>query len=179
MPPSTPSEPAIPPRAPSLRPASLLAIALWIATVLLFWQVGHHDFISFDDPDLRLGQSAPWMPASASKGVRLGLQHPAPRLLSPLDLAVPSARCTTVRSPAPRVHSTSSASCCTGLNAALLLLVLTHMTGFLLPRSALVAALFAWHPLHVESVVVDCGAQGRPVRAVLDTGAGGLLRLLR
>ena len=37
------------------------------------------------------------------------------------------------------------------LNAALLLLVLQRLTGSLW-RSALVAALFAWHPLHVESV---------------------------
>jgi len=37
------------------------------------------------------------------------------------------------------------------LNALLLLLLLERMTGQLWP-SALVAALFAWHPLHVESV---------------------------
>jgi tetratricopeptide (TPR) repeat protein len=36
-------------------------------------------------------------------------------------------------------------------NAALLLLLLFRLTGHLWP-SALVAALFAWHPLHVESV---------------------------
>jgi len=36
-------------------------------------------------------------------------------------------------------------------NAALLLMLLFRLTGYLWP-SALVAALFAWHPLHVESV---------------------------
>ncbi len=36
-------------------------------------------------------------------------------------------------------------------NAALLLMLLFRLTGHLWP-SALVAALFAWHPLHVESV---------------------------
>jgi tetratricopeptide (TPR) repeat protein len=38
-----------------------------------------------------------------------------------------------------------------GANAALLFLLLFRLTGCLWP-SALVAALFAWHPLHVESV---------------------------
>ena len=38
-----------------------------------------------------------------------------------------------------------------GANAALLFLLLFRLTGHLWP-SALVAALFAWHPLHVESV---------------------------
>ena len=38
-----------------------------------------------------------------------------------------------------------------GANAALLLMLLLRLTGQLWP-SALVAALFAWHPLHVESV---------------------------
>ena len=37
------------------------------------------------------------------------------------------------------------------VNAVLLLLLLFRMTGALWP-SAFVAALFAWHPLHVESV---------------------------
>src|SRR5207249_3538885 len=37
------------------------------------------------------------------------------------------------------------------INSVLLLLVLQRMTGALW-RSAVVAALFAWHPLHVESV---------------------------
>ena len=38
-----------------------------------------------------------------------------------------------------------------GVNTALLFLLLFRLTGYLWP-GALVAALFAWHPLHVESV---------------------------
>ena len=128
--------------------AWVLAVALWIATVLLFWQVGHHDYITFDDPTYV--SANPHLDAGISvEGVRWAFStrrhdfyHPVTWLSHLLDVQLFG------RAPGPQ-HLVNAVL--HGLNAALLLLVLARLTGSPL-RSATVAALFAWHPLHVESV---------------------------
>ena len=62
--------------------------------------------------------------------------------------------------------------------AILLFLVLWRMTDGFWP-SALVAAIFAIHPLRVESVAWVSERQGRLQRAVLHVDAGGVCRYVR
>ena len=126
----------------------LVSLGLLIAVFLIYGQTVNHPFIDFDDSEyvyenavVRQGLSwngivwafstfwsANWHPVT-------WLSHMADVQIFGLD--------------AGWHHLTNVAL--HSLNAVLLLLVLTQMTGALW-RSALVAALFAVHPQHVESV---------------------------
>lgn len=126
----------------------LVCLLLVAATVAVFWQVRHHDFIDFDDDRY----------VSANGYVRAGLSresilwafttyyganwHPLTWLSHMADGEV-------FGLDAGRHHLTSVLL--HTANALLLFLVLLHMTRAVW-RSALVAALFALHPLHLESV---------------------------
>src|SRR5437870_9042183 len=118
-------------------------------TLTAFWPVVHHPFITFDDPHyvtanprvatgltpgnfvwaFRTGHAANWHPLT-------WLSHMADVELFGLN---------------PGWHHLTSL-CFHVANTLLLFLALSRMTGALW-RSASVAALFALHPLHVESVV--------------------------
>ena len=125
-----------------------MAVLLALLTIALYWPTTEHDFINFDDPNYVtsnphvLGgltwESAGW----AFTTLYLGLWHPLTWISHMLDC-----QCFGLR---PGGHHL------TGLllhaaNTVLLFVVLRRMTGALW-RSAVVAALFALHPLHVESV---------------------------
>ena len=128
---------------------SLTICLLLIATTLLvFWQVQHYDFVNIDDPYY----------VSDNFFVKHGLTrasfiwafttthaanwHPLTWLSHMLDYQVYGLN--------PGGHHVTSVLLHLA-NAVLLFLVLNRMTGTLW-RSAFVAALFAIHPLHVESV---------------------------
>ena len=130
------------------------AKALWIClllaaiTLAVYWPVTGYEFVGYDDPDF----------ITANPTVQAGLT------VSGLHYAlVPRSPATGIRSPFSATCSIASSSSSTPAwhhltslllhtaNTLLLFLVLKRMTGALW-RSALVAALFAWHPLHVESV---------------------------
>jgi tetratricopeptide (TPR) repeat protein len=128
---------------------SLLICLLLIATILsVFWQVQDHDFVNIDDPHY----------ISDNPHVRSGLTragfiwafttthaanwHPLTWLSHMLDCQLYGLN--------PSGHHLTSVLLHTA-NAVLLFLLLNRMTGGLW-RSAFVAALFALHPLHVESV---------------------------
>ena len=126
----------------------LVCLALALGTALLYLPALHFGFVNYDDPVYVMDnphirslswQTLDWcfQPGYAS------LWHPLTWMSHALDyhlygLAQPGGH-----------HATSVLLHI--LSAILLFLVLDRMTNALW-RSAIVAALFAWHPLHVESV---------------------------
>jgi tetratricopeptide (TPR) repeat protein len=128
-----------------------LCLGLAVATLAAFWPVLGYDFINYDDgdyvsenPDVRVGLSGPgvhW----AFTTFHAGNWHPLTWLSLQLDATLFGPGSLLARG----CHLTNLLL--HTANAILLLIVLRRLTGALW-RSALVAALFALHPLHVESV---------------------------
>jgi hypothetical protein len=126
----------------------LLSLILIIATCSLYWQVGAHEFINLDDnayitsnAHVRGGLTMPnirW----AFTSVDEANWHPLTWLSHLIDVQLYGMN--------PRGHHLTNVALHTA-TAVLLLLLLTRITAA--PwRSFWVAALFALHPLHVESV---------------------------
>jgi len=131
------------------QPASLvIALALALLTVAAFLPVRHNGFILFDDPayiarNPHVGGGLTWTGLVwAFCGTASDNWHPLTWVSHMLDV--------TLFGMNPAAHHLSSLLLHV-VNATLLFLVLATMTGRRLP-SAMVAALFAVHPLHVESV---------------------------
>ena len=146
------------PDATSLAPAAsdssrkqtlLLALILVLATVALYSRVSHYPFVNYDDGDyvtnnLHIqngldGDTVHWAftsYAAANWHPVTWLSHALDCQLFDLDPAGP--------------HDVNLLLHV--INALLLFLVLRHATGFT-GRSFMVAALFALHPVNVESVV--------------------------
>ena len=126
----------------------LLGLLLLVATISVYWQVQQHDFIRYDDPyyvteneHVRDGfsrQSLVW----ASRSFHASNWHPLTWLSHMLDFRLFGLN--------PAGHHLFNLFL-HAANALLLFLLLRDATS-LLWRSFLVAALFALHPLHVESV---------------------------
>jgi Flp pilus assembly protein TadD len=125
-----------------------IIVALVLATLGVYWQVNHHEFILFDDPSyitenphVNTGLS----PANiewAFSTAHAYNWHPLTWISHMLDCQFFG-----LKSGSP--HLVNVFLHC--LNAVLLFLVFHRMTQAIW-RSAFVAALFALHPLHVESV---------------------------
>ncbi len=127
---------------------AFLSLWLALATLAVYWPVRHHDFVNYDDADY----------VSANSHVQSGLSwanvawafttghasnwHPLTWLSHMLDYQLFG------NSPG-RFHLVNLAFHIA--NTLLVFLVLRRLTGAMW-RSALVAALFALHPVHVESV---------------------------
>ena len=126
-------------------------------TLAIYWPARHYDCIYFDDPyfisdtpEISAGLSRHSL-AWAFTGVVLANWHPATSLTFLLTHQFWGAN--------PGVEHLVNAAI-HALNAALLFLVLTQMKKKKKKkkktratwRSAVVAAIFAWHPLRVESV---------------------------
>ena len=139
---------ATPVMARSRFPLWLIAVLLVLATIALYWPVTGYDFVDLDDnqyvlenPHVTSGlnlENARW----AFTTLYGGLWHPLSWLSHMLDYQY-FGLC-------PGWHHLTSLLLHVA-NTVLLLIVLHGMTGALW-RSALVAALFSLHPLHVESV---------------------------
>ena len=134
--------------APSWRLRIGLALLLAAITFGLYAPVGGHAFVDYDDPDY-VTANDPVLAGLTWSGVRwafttghAGNWHPLTWLSHMLDVEW-------FGESAGGHHLTSVVLHC--LNAVLVLLLFERMTGALWP-SAFVAAVFAWHPLHVESV---------------------------
>ena len=135
-------------RAPSSPLPWLVLLLLAAATLLAYWPVFHCLFLNFDDPDYVTDN---WV---VQRGLTLhGLAwafitshaanwHPLTWLSHMLDCQLFGL--------SPAAHHATNLLFHT-LNSLLLFGLLKRMTGALW-RSALVAALFALHPIHVESV---------------------------
>jgi protein O-mannosyl-transferase len=117
-------------------------------TVAVYWPVRQHDFVCYDDPQFITEN--PYIQSGLNwQSVRYALTavvtqnwHPVTTLSHILDCEFFGLN--------PGLHHLVSVAF-HALNAMLLLLVLRKLTGFFW-RSAAVAALFALHPLRVESV---------------------------
>ena len=118
-----------------------------MTTFALYLSVLHHDFIQYDDqqyvtenPHVQAGLSAAGL--RWAFGFHAGNWHPLAWLSHMLDCQVYGASAGGHHLTNVLLHVSST---------LLLFLVLNRMTNAMW-RSAAVAALFAWHPLHVESV---------------------------
>lgn len=126
----------------------LIACALFLGTLLLFARAIGHDFVNYDDPDY----------VTANAHVKAGLNgetirwamtsgeasnwHPLTWMSHALDVTIFGLN--------PHGHHATSVVW-HALNGLLAFLAVRRLTGALW-TSAFFAALFAWHPLRVESV---------------------------
>jgi tetratricopeptide (TPR) repeat protein len=148
---ATKSKPAAPAAsAPVKFPAWLLALLLGLVTLALYWPATRHEFINYDDQlyvtdntHVQAGltwESVKWAFLNADS--KFGYWHPLTLLSHMLDCQMYGLN--------PWGHHLTSILL-HALNTVLVFLLLRRLTGAVW-RSAAVAALFGWHPLHVESV---------------------------
>lgn len=126
----------------------LIALLLGLLTLALYWPATGFDFTNYDDPDYIIynpgvqhginRESVLW----AFKTSHASNWHPVTWLSHMVDYDLYGLK--------PGGHHLTNLIL-HAANVVLLFLVLCQLTGATW-RSALVAALFAWHPLHVESV---------------------------
>lgn len=131
-----------------MRRAWIIALLLAAATLALYWPVRHFDLIYFDDP-LLLKESPEVQAGLAWASVKWALTSVVIANWQPVTnlsfLAVSQ-----FFGPVPGAHHLANALI-HAANAALLFLLLYQLTQSAW-RSAVAAAIFAWHPLRVESV---------------------------
>jgi len=130
-----------------LKKAMWIGLILVLGTLALYWPVTQHSFLDFDD-DVYVTENPMVMRGLTPAGVRWAFTtdyaanwHPLTWISHMLDVSMSEIR----RRISARKSGAAFGEC------PLLFIVLIRMTRALWP-SALVAALFAWHPLHVESV---------------------------
>src|SRR5580658_10482069 len=126
----------------------LICLLLAVVTLALYWPAAHFDFINYDDPDYII-YNPPIQHGITRDGLAWAFTtshasnwHPVTWISHMADCALYGLK--------PGGHHVTNLLFHTG-NVVLLFLVLSQLTGAQW-RSALVAVLFAWHPLHVESV---------------------------
>jgi tetratricopeptide (TPR) repeat protein len=133
--------------APSSKVKKLLLAALATVTLALYLPTVRHDFLAYDDqqyvtenPHVQSGLTVNGLVWAF--GFHASNWHPLTWISHMLDCQIFGLH--------PAGHHLTSALLHTA-NTVLLFLILSSVTGALW-RSAAVAALFGWHPLHVESV---------------------------
>ncbi|MGO9587267.1 MAG: tetratricopeptide repeat protein [Limisphaerales bacterium] len=127
---------------------ALICLALALVTTALYWPMTHHNFVNFDDDDYITNNSH--VQAGLTRaGVIWAFQTGAAANWHPLTWLSHMLDCQLYGLYPGGHHSTNLIFHVA--NTLLLFLWLRQLTGALW-RSAFVAALFAWHPLHVESV---------------------------
>ena len=126
----------------------IILLLLAAATLAVYWQARGHDFIAFDD-DLYVTENSNVQNGLTWRGIKWAFTttqaynwHPLVWLSHMLDFRLYKLN--------PAGHHFTNVLFHIA-NTLLLFLVLNRMTGSLW-RSGFVAALFALHPLHVESV---------------------------
>ncbi len=128
--------------------AFLICLLLALTTVAVYWQVHHNEFIRFDDhlyivDNQHVKSGLTWQGlAWAFTSTHAYNWHPLTWISHMLD--------SEFHGSAPGGHHFTNVIF-HAANAILLFLVIRRLTGALWP-SAFVAAVFALHPLHVESV---------------------------
>ena len=145
---SAPPRAATPVVAQPRLPVWLMAALLALVTIALYWPVTGYDFLNYDDPvfvtsNARVQDGLNWEGVKWAFGPNEGdYWHPLTWLSLMLDASFFGQR-------AGGFHFTNVAL--HAANGILLFLLLRMLTGALW-RSVVVAALFALHPLRVESV---------------------------
>ena len=131
-----------------IRRGFLIGLGLVIVTLAVYWQVLNHDFVDFDD-DIYVTENPHVQKGLTIEGIKWAFTtthaanwHPLTWLSHMLDCEIFGLN--------PSGHHLTNLLLHLG-NTLLLFFILEQMTGTLW-RSAFVAALFALHPLHVESV---------------------------
>ena len=126
----------------------IICFILAIATVAVYWPVTTFDFVNYDDPDY-VTFNPHVLGGLTWRGVAWAFQsgyannwHPVTWLSHMLDVEMFGASAGAAHFVNLLLHTA---------NVLLLFLVLRLLSGAIW-RSAVVAALFALHPLHVESV---------------------------
>jgi len=127
---------------------ALICLALALVTTALYWPLFHHDFVNFDDDDY-ITNNAHVKAGLTWAGTIWAFQTGAAANWHPLTWLSHMLDCQLYGLYPGGHHSTNLIFHVA--NTLLLFLLLKQITGALW-RSALVAAFFAWHPLHVESV---------------------------
>jgi protein O-mannosyl-transferase len=128
--------------------AVLICVALALVTAALYWPMTHHPFVNFDDDDYvtnnpQVKAGLTWSGVIwAFKTGAAANWHPLTWLSHMLDCQLYGLN--------PGGHHATNLLFHVA-NTVLLFLLLRQLTGAVW-RSAFVAAFFAWHPLHVESV---------------------------
>jgi protein O-mannosyl-transferase len=128
--------------------AALICLALAVVTAALYWPITHYGFINFDDDDY-ITNNSHVQAGLTWAGVVWAFQTGAAANWHPLTWISHMLDCQLYGLNPGGHHSTNLIFHVA--NTLLLFLWLRQITGALW-RSAMVAALFAWHPLHVESV---------------------------
>jgi protein O-mannosyl-transferase len=130
------------------QPAGLISLALALGTLACYWPARHFDFVNLDDPTyvystpmVTRGLSWPGL-AWAFRSFDGGNWNPLVWLSHMADCQLYGLN--------PGGHHLTNLALHI-LNVLLLFLVFRSMTGAIW-RSAFLAAMFAWHPMHVESV---------------------------
>jgi tetratricopeptide (TPR) repeat protein len=132
-----------------MRQKMVISLVLTAVTLAVFWQVGTHGFITLDDPDyitnnpvVQGGLTPAGFSWALTDTYTTGNWHPLTWLSHMADCQMYGLN--------PAGHHLTNVILHI-INTVLLFLALSRLTGALW-RGAFVAALFALHPLHVESV---------------------------
>jgi Flp pilus assembly protein TadD len=131
-----------------MRPKIAISLFLLAVTIGLYWPVHRYEFLNYDDP-LFISDHPEVKAGLSWDGIVWALKTPVASNWHPITTLSHMADCQLFGFNAGAHHLVSV--CLHAINGALLFLLLSQMTG-LLWRSALVAGLFAWHPLRLESV---------------------------
>ncbi|MCE9524731.1 MAG: tetratricopeptide repeat protein, partial [Planctomycetales bacterium] len=134
---------------PSWRHIACIYIALAAGTMVAFWEIGRNEFVDFDDGPM-IVDNVNIRNGFTLDGIQYAFTEPHLGNWQPLTSLSHMLDCQLFGVERPGLHHLISLGLHV-LSALLLCEALRRMTGDLWP-SALVAALFAVHPLRVESV---------------------------
>ena len=129
-------------------PVWLMAALLVLATTFLYWPATHHDFVNYDDT-VYVTSNIHVQNGLTLDNIKWAFSNPVSANWHPLTVLSHMLDCQ-LFSLNPGGHHLTSLLL-HSFNTALVFLLFCTMTGAFW-RSALVAALFGFHPLHVESV---------------------------
>jgi tetratricopeptide (TPR) repeat protein len=129
-------------------PVWLIAALVALVTVVLYWPATGYDFVNYDD-ELHVTTNVQVQKGLTWESIQWALWSPVNCIWHPLTVWSHMLDCQLFRLQPWGHHLTSVLL--HAVNTGLVFLLLRGLTGVLW-RSVLVAVLFGWHPLHVESV---------------------------